>query len=73
MSHGQAIGIFKNIKQGVVSLHIARRQNHPFGKRRNKINLSEELEVAEEWHIDTEKTKEVTGELIDVDVEQILF
>lgn len=48
MSHGQAIGIFKNIKQGVVSLHIARRQNHPFGKRRNKINLSEELEVAEE-------------------------
>ena len=36
MTHGQAISVFKNIKQGPVSLHIARRlqpQLPPFGKR----------------------------------------
>ena len=36
MTHGQAISVFKNIRQGAVSLHIARRlhpQLPPFGKR----------------------------------------
>ena len=33
MTHGQAIAVFKNIKHGMVSLHIARRQHMPFGKR----------------------------------------
>jgi hypothetical protein len=30
---GEAIAVFKNIRQGRVSLHIARRQNFPLGKR----------------------------------------
>ena len=36
MTHGQAISVFKNIRHGPVSLHIARRlhpQLPPFGKR----------------------------------------
>ena len=36
MTHGQAIAVFKNIKEGKVSLHLARRQQPqlpPFSKR----------------------------------------
>ena len=33
LSLGEAIAVFKNIRQGRVSLHIARRQNFPLGKR----------------------------------------
>ena len=31
--HFQAISVFKNIRMGAVSLHIARRQHVAFGKR----------------------------------------
>eukprot|EP00090_Calanus_glacialis_P014961 TRINITY_DN2383_c0_g1_i2.p1 TRINITY_DN2383_c0_g1~~TRINITY_DN2383_c0_g1_i2.p1 ORF type:complete len:831 (-),score=117.29 TRINITY_DN2383_c0_g1_i2:439-2931(-) len=48
MTHGQAIAVFKNIKHGMVSLHIARRQHMPFGKRKFKSQSCEELEVLEE-------------------------
>jgi len=48
MTHGQAISVFKNIRQGSVSLHIARRHNVPFGKRKFKSYSCEELEVLEE-------------------------
>jgi len=48
MTHGQAIAVFKNIKHGLVSLHIARRQHMPFGKRKFKSQSCEELEVLEE-------------------------
>lgn len=47
-SHGEAISVFKNIRQGPVSLHIARRQQLPFGKRKFKSQSCEELEVLEE-------------------------
>jgi len=51
MTHGQAIAVFKNIKQGSVSLHIARRlqpQLPPFGKRKFQSQSCEELEILEE-------------------------
>jgi len=53
MTHGQAISVFKNIKQGAVSLHIARRlqpQLPPFGKsfRKFQSQSCEELEILEE-------------------------
>jgi len=48
MSHRQAISVFKNIREGYVSLHIARRQNPPFGKRKQKRYSCEELEVVQE-------------------------
>jgi len=51
MTHGQAISVFKNIKQGSVSLHIARRlhpQLPPFGKRKFQSQSCEELEILEE-------------------------
>merc|ERR1719195_833511 len=53
MTHGQAIAVFKNIKQGPVSLHIARRlqpQLPPFGKsfRKFQSQSCEELEILEE-------------------------
>lgn len=48
MTHGQAISVFKNIRHGQVSLHIARRQHLPFGKRKFKSQSCEELEVLEE-------------------------
>jgi len=48
MTHGQAIAVFKNIRHGTVSLHIARRQHVPFGKRKFKSYSCEELEVLEE-------------------------
>jgi len=48
MTHGQAISVFKNIRHGSVSLHIARRQHQPFGKRKFKSQSCEELEVLEE-------------------------
>jgi len=48
-SHGEAIQVFKNIRQGSVSLHIARRQQLPFSKSRKfKSHSCEELEVLEE-------------------------
>jgi len=48
-SHGEAIQVFKNIRQGPVSLHIARRQQLPLGKSRKfKSHSCEELEVLEE-------------------------
>jgi len=53
MTHGQAISVFKNIKQGAVSLHIARRlqpQLPTFGKsfRKFQSQSCEELEILEE-------------------------
>jgi len=48
MTHGQAISVFKNIRMGAVSLHIARRQHVAFGKRKFKSQSCEELEVLEE-------------------------
>merc|ERR1719336_270340 len=53
MTHGQAIAVFKNIKQGPVSLHIARRlqpQLPPFGKsfRKFQSQSCEELEILED-------------------------
>jgi len=51
MTHGQAISVFKNIRQGAVSLHIARRlhpQLPPFGKRKFQSQSCEELEILEE-------------------------
>jgi len=53
MTHGQAISVFKNIKQGAVSLHIARRlqpQLPAFGKsfRKFQSQSCEELEILEE-------------------------
>merc|ERR1711936_744573 len=52
MTHGQAISVFKNIKQGAVSLHIARRlqpQLPTFGKsfRKFQSQSCEELEILE--------------------------
>jgi len=51
MTHGQAIAVFKNIKEGKVSLHLARRQQPqlpPFSKRKFHSQSCEELEVLEE-------------------------
>jgi C-terminal processing protease CtpA/Prc len=48
MSHSDAIAVFKNIRTGKVSLHVARRQHMPFGKRKFKSHSCEELEVLEE-------------------------
>jgi len=50
MTHGQAILVFKTIRHGSVSLHIARRQQLPMGpgKRKFKSQSCEELEVLEE-------------------------
>lgn len=46
MSHSEAISIFKNIKSGMVSLHLARRDN--LAKRRFASVSCDDLDVVEE-------------------------